>query len=91
MREWPDGWEAVSDPESLDDELRAELAEGHVLHGRPARAIGRRQGYDDFVFELTDTGEVAAVHLTWSRPDRPPWPWAEVFASFDEWAKGQRS
>ncbi len=86
MRGWPDGWEEVDSPDSLDEELRGEVAEGHVLHGRPARAIGRRRGYDDFLFVLEDTGEVAAVHLTWKRPDRAPWPWTEVHATFEAWA-----
>lgn len=80
----------MTSPASLDEELEAELAEGHQLHGRPARAIGRRRGYDDFLFELRDTGEVAAVHLTWSRPDRPPWPWSTVYPTFEAFAEDHR-
>ena len=70
--------------------LDRELAPGHVLHGIPVAAIGKKDGTDDVLFRLLDgTGRVAVVHLTWTQspPDRPPWPIAEVYASFEEFTE----
>jgi hypothetical protein len=67
--------------------LDRELAPGHVLHGLPVAAVGKRDGTDDVLFRLLDGSErVAVVHLTWTQspPERPPWPATEVYTSFEE-------
>ena len=90
MRDWPEGWEDVTSP-TLVEELHREIAKGHVLFGRPVRTIGRRSMTDDILYELVDTGELAAVHLTWAdKKERPPYPWTEIFATFEEWAEAER-
>jgi hypothetical protein len=64
-------------------ELNRELATGHPIYGRQARAIAHCSGCDDVVFALEDNGTFALVHLTWSgRPGVPPWPHTTVLPTF---------
>ncbi len=92
-----DGWEprSLSEPwyiapvdgrATLERELRAEVAPGHPLHGQHVAAVARCAGCDDVAFRLegSPVPRWAIVHLTWSgKPDRPPWPDADLFDSFD--------
>jgi hypothetical protein len=83
-----DPWTAVHTEQAtrLEEELRREVAEGHVLHGRPARAIARRVDRDDVLFELQDDHACAVVHLTWCQGvERPPWPSTHIFESLSAW------
>ncbi|HSM92567.1 MAG TPA: hypothetical protein VLT47_06720 [Anaeromyxobacteraceae bacterium] len=79
-----------SDPRGGDEaerELRREVSAGHLLSGRPVRAIARRHDRDDVLFEAADTGECFVVHLTWSsRAERPPLPATHAYASVSSWA-----
>lgn len=81
---WLEPWRAIADPASrrqLERELNRELAKGHPLFGRSAEAVGRRCDCDDYLFVLRDPDEWAVVHLAFaSRPDRPPWPIADLFS-----------
>ncbi len=87
---WPDGWFGVDDPEHrrmFAHELASEVGVGHVLKGLNASPIARADGSDDYLFQLED-GRVAEVHLTFAnRPERPPWPGAQVFESLEAWRK----
>lgn len=90
--EWLVPWHSVAeDPaqvEGMERELLRELAEGHSLYGLPVRTLARRQDRDDVLFAIEDgSGQVAVVHLTWTRnpPDPLPWPWTMVYRSFEAW------
>jgi hypothetical protein len=70
------------------DELAREVGPQHVLRGKKARAIARRQDCDDVLFALEDgTSACAVVHLTYSRREEsdPRWPSTEIFSSLEEW------
>lgn len=83
-------WSVVEghDRDAREKELVREVASGHVLFGRPARALARRHDRDDVLFEMTDSGECAVVHLTWTRArrDPPPYPLTEIHATVSSWA-----
>jgi len=57
----------------LEAEARAEISDEHELHGIGLTAIARCSGCDDAVFRCEDE-TFAVVHLSYVRPDRPPWP-----------------
>jgi hypothetical protein len=59
--------------DALAAELRAEVAPGHSLHGIYVAAVGFSIARDDVLFRLAG-GRWAVVHLTYAKPDRPPWP-----------------
>jgi hypothetical protein len=69
---------------SLEAELRAEMAPGHVLSSSQIlTAVARCQGCDDVVFSAEGDHPIrfALVHLTWRRhPERLPWPTTELVA-----------
>ncbi|ULH15527.1 hypothetical protein MF271_16695 [Deinococcus sp. KNUC1210] len=92
----PDGWTTIDDPKQqaiFEAELSGEVVMGHPLHGVQVRTLARRDGRDDFLFELLDSpGQLAVVHLTWvhtryGHADRPPWPWTRIHPSIDEWKR----
>ena len=62
----------------LAQELRREVAKGHVLRGRAVETIACCQHCDDAVFALPD-GQYAVVHLSYAGGDSPPWPTTELF------------
>ena len=79
---------AVEMAAALENQLRREICERHVLHGMNVRLIARRADTDDALFALDD-GHVAEVHLTWRRdtePD-PRWPDCAIFESLDQWVR----
>lgn len=64
-------WRKLHEREAgqLQRELLRELAEGHPLHGRGARAVARREDCDDVAFDIDGSG-LCVVHLTWAHePD----------------------
>src|SRR6476646_6787246 len=82
-------WYPVTGPAvrtGLEEQLRREISERHVLFGEIAQLVARRDDTDDALFALP-TGRVAEVHLTWSkRPEQDPrWPATAIFNSMDEW------
>jgi hypothetical protein len=86
--EWREPWYPLSDQaarQRLELELKSELAIGHVLFGRSARAIASRQDCDDVLFKVTEPPQLAVVHLSYaSRPDHLPWPRTESFESMGD-------
>jgi hypothetical protein len=84
--EWDGDWGSVStgDAAWAEEELRRELAPGHVLFDQRWVALGRRWRRDDFLFRLGD-GRFAQVHLTRHVETDPRWPAAEIFESFEHW------
>lgn len=78
-------WYETKD-EALVAELHREVPKGHVLHGKPVEAMGRRQDKDEVLFALQDgTGRLAAVHLTFQVETDASWPRFSMFASEAEW------
>lgn len=96
---WLEPWIAIADldwPEekkadycsAWEAQLGREVGPRHLLRGENATLIARRFDTDDALFQLAD-GQIAEVHLTWSRgqePD-PKWPRTVLFASINEWAR----
>lgn len=74
------------DPEEAEErecilaELHAEVADGHPLYGVDAAVVGCSYARDNALFRLAD-GRWAVVHLTFARPDRPPWPMTTFYDS----------
>ncbi|GAA6143194.1 hypothetical protein [Hydrogenophaga sp. 5NK40-0174] len=78
-------WYETKD-EALVAELHRELPEGHVLHGKPVKAMGRREDRDQALFALQDgTGRLAVVHLTFQVETDVSWPRFSMFGSEAEW------
>jgi hypothetical protein len=96
---WLEPWVAIVDLEwdaekkrdycaGWENQLTKEVGERHALFGKSASLVARRFDTDDALFRLS-SGEVAEVHLTWSRgmePD-PRWPNATIFSSLEAWAR----
>ena len=61
------------DARRLEREALAEIAPGHELEGLDLTLVARCQVCDDTVFRCSDDS-FAMVHLSCTRPDRPPWP-----------------
>jgi hypothetical protein len=76
------GLEEAKERERLLAELRAEVVDGHPLHGVDLVVVGRSYRQDDVLFALND-GRWAVVHLTFARPDRPPWPSTSFYDSVE--------
>ncbi len=70
----------------IEDELRREIPDGHVLAGCQFKAIGESDNYDDFLF-ATDSDDIplASVHLTWRVESDPTWPGTAVYRSLVAW------
>ena len=71
---------------SLADELRREVAVGHVLYCIAVGAVAQRQDKDEVLFELRDgTSRLAVVHLTYAVESDPRWPQTTLFESTAAW------
>jgi hypothetical protein len=89
---WPEGWSAVDDDAhtaELDAELKREVSRGHELHGLDLRALGRRDKTDDVLFAFLGSDEVAVVHLTYRKNDRPPWPSTTRYSTYAEFVANE--
>jgi hypothetical protein len=65
------------------DEISGEVSDGHPLAGLKFEVVGRSFARDDALIRLPDD-RWAVVHVTWTRPERPPWPATEFFESATE-------
>ena len=75
MLRFVEPWHSIDDEyerETLETQLKTELAEHHQLYGVDSRAVGRRYDKDDVLYALAD-GSWAIVHLTGSE-DAVPHP-----------------
>ena len=77
---------------ALENELRLELPEGHVLAGQQVRAVAGRHDRDDVLLSLPEN-RWAIVHLTWKsvRERDPHWPTTELLRSDQELAARLRA
>ena len=79
-------WLSATDVPELVGELYGEVRKGHVLYGRKMQTLARSEREDDVLFEDIDTGDLWVVHLTWSRREKPPFPWASQIKDVSELA-----
>lgn len=79
--------DGLAERRSLQDELRREISDDHVLAGVSVILLARRGDTDAVLYGLPD-GRVAEVHLTWStdREIDRRWPATAMYVSIDEWA-----
>jgi hypothetical protein len=70
---------------SLANELQREVAPAHPLYQVACRAVGRNQDDpNEFLFVTTHPRmALAVVHLTWSKENRPDFPWVMGYESWD--------
>ncbi|OHV60711.1 hypothetical protein BCD48_40770 [Pseudofrankia sp. BMG5.36] len=54
------------------------MATGHPLHRQAFEVVARSETKDDIIIMLAGGGW-ARVHLTWQRPDIPPWPSTTIY------------
>lgn len=69
----------------LEEELKRELHEQHILFGKTVKEIARRQDCDDVLFKL-DNEEYAVVHLTFSgkKENSKDYPDTQIFKHWTE-------
>ncbi len=76
---WIDAYELPDLGESLENELKLELDQGHPLYGKELTAMAKRQGNDDVLFSY-DKEKLALVHLTWSgKKEQGKYPKTQIF------------
>jgi hypothetical protein len=83
---WLEPWRPASS--GLEAELEREINPQHLLFGRKAISVGRRDDRDDVLFLLPDNPDpLAVVHLTWTgkRETNPKWPHTTFYSSLDDW------
>jgi len=86
--EFLEPWSEVSGP-GLVDELRREMASGHVLENLDLAALARRQDCDDVLYALNDgSGRLAVVHLTYrsTRETNPSFPSTTMIKELNLWS-----
>src|SRR5262245_39781788 len=80
---WPEAWREVDEvtAAAFEAELRNELSLAHPLFGLPLKAVGRRWGCPEVLFEMGDgSRRVAVVRLTWSGTlEEPPYPDTTIY------------
>jgi hypothetical protein len=78
-------WRNLEEREAtlVGQELLRELAEGHPLSGRRARAVARRDDCDDVAFDIEGAG-LCVVHLTWAKEPDARWPGFEFVQSLPD-------
>jgi hypothetical protein len=89
--EWLHPWRPIApgrEATVLEKELAREVGRGHVLAGRRAVAVARRDDNDDVLFHLPDgPALLAVVHLTGHRERKPEWPYTVLFHSVPEFVE----
>jgi hypothetical protein len=90
---WLEPWSPVVDSQHasrLERELAKEVARGHALFGRVAKAVAVRGDQDDVLFAVANPDQLAVVHLTWSSgADYPLWPTTSFFRNVAEFAEAR--
>jgi hypothetical protein len=65
--------------ESLTKELIRELSPNHLLFGKEAVAVARRQDNDDVVYWVNELNKYAIVHLTYTKENSSEFPKTQLF------------
>ena len=76
-----DQWWLISKrmSESLNKELEKELSLKHILYGKEAVAVARREDNDDVIFWIKYLNKFAVVHLTYSKETSSEYPITSLF------------
>ncbi len=69
--------------DSLNAELQKKLSSGHVLYGKEAVAVARREDNDDVVYWVEELNKYAVVHLTYSKESLSKFPVTKLFSLGD--------
>ena len=87
---WPMGWRSIIDGErdALASQILSELTPDHILFSRQFTPIARRDDQDDVLLQLDD-GEIAEMHLTWSKQVSPSFPGAILYVDVNAWREAQ--
>ena len=89
------GWVFVSDEngrDAFEQELRRELAPGHVLADKEIFVMGRKFGRDDILIVLADDeNHYAGVHLTYRCESDPLWPYTWFYRDLQDFIDGELS
>jgi hypothetical protein len=86
--EFTEPWSRIDDADfqrAVEEELRREVPDGHILAGMEIQAIARRHDRDDVLVALPGS-RWAVIHLTWrgNRERDARWPTAELLMSEEE-------
>lgn len=65
--------------ESINEELKREISRNHILFGKKAVAVARREDNDNVVFWVNDIQRYAVVHLTYSKEASGEFPRPNLF------------
>lgn len=65
--------------EYLTEELEKELPLKHILYGKNAIAVARREDNDDVIFWIEKLNKYAVVHLTFSKETSSEFPITLLF------------
>ncbi|WP_324728257.1 hypothetical protein VO178_15650 [Lysinibacillus fusiformis] len=76
-----DPWWLISKciSESLNDELKKELSQQHILYGKKAIVVARREDNDDVIFWIETMNKYAVVHLTYSKETTSEYPVTSLY------------
>jgi hypothetical protein len=76
-----DPWWVITNSmaEKLNNELIRELSSSHILYGKSAVAVARRQDNDDVVYWVNELDRYAIVHLTYAKENSTDFPKTELF------------
>jgi hypothetical protein len=87
---WLEPWQPLTAAArgALEQALQRELATGHALFGRPARAIAKRIDSADVLFALEAPAQLAVVHLAHARKRSPESPHALCFDGVQDFVEG---
>ncbi len=89
--EFIEPWEKyITDTTSVNNELKREVCNKHILFSVDAQAIARRCDCDDVLFKLSNfTHQYAVVHLTYSRESDSTFPITELYVDLEDWVKNR--
>ncbi|MFB7155629.1 hypothetical protein [Lysinibacillus sp. NPDC056232] len=86
-----DPWWLISKSmsESFNEELEKELSPKHILFGKEAVAVARREDKDDVIFWIKKPNKYAVVHLTYSKETSSEFPITSLFtlSELEEYCK----
>jgi hypothetical protein len=87
---WLEPWQPLTAAARgpLEQALQCELASGHALFGRAARAIAKRIDSPEVLFALQAPEQLAVVHLRHARKGSPESPHALYFESVQDFVEG---
>ncbi|HHB2103583.1 TPA: hypothetical protein ACOQ5I_002762 [Bacillus cereus] len=65
--------------EVLNNELNRELSTKHILYGKKAVAVAKREDNDDVIYWIIELEKYAIVHLTYTNETSSEYPKTQLF------------